>query len=553
MKRIAILPLDDRPVNYDYPQILARCAGLEALVPPREWLGNPWRESEHAQLVDWLKQVSDQVDGIILAVDTLACGGLIRMRISSEPFESVHQRLMVLREIKARFPDQKIIASSIIQRVNRANSSEEEKPYWAVYGARMFQLSYLEHKSAVGEASPEEISKRDMLKREIPDHVYQDYMQIRRRNHAVNRLMLDWVEEGVLDYLLLPQDDTAEYGWNIVEARSLQASIRARGLTERAITYPGADEIGCLLLARWICQEVGFSPRIYTRFSSSASATITTDYEDRPMPELIKAHLAPLGGILVDTADKADIVLFVNAPAVGQGAGEYQWPAQIGLDHLHAEPSPELREYLNQVACDPIFLKTRREMETPLRSPEEFTRAILSSVRQGCMTAIADVAFVNGSDLILGQQLTHHPEIAQLAAYGGWNTAGNTLGTVLSQAVLRALALKRGATREQTAAHLEFLFTRFLDDYGFQAIERTRCMLEDLPGMGIPPTFQHLPEGVAERIEACVSARLHGQADGLEKLFIASGMAQSVKVSDIYLPWKRLFEVGFQVDIALHQ
>jgi len=551
MKRIAILPLDDRPVNYDYPLILARAAGAEALLPPREFLGNPWRASQHAKLVDWLRAVSGQVDAIILSVDTLAYGGLIRMRVSDEPFESVRQRLLALREIKSGNPGLKIIASSVIQRVCRANSSEEEKPYWADYGARMFRLSCLEHKSALGEVSVDELSERDTLRAEIPDEVYQDYCQIRRRNHAVNRLMIDWVEEGVLDYLLLPQDDTADYGWNISEARALQASIRQRGLTARAITYPGADEVGCLLLARWVCQEAGFLPRIYARYSSSSSATLITDYEDRPMPELIKAHLAPLDGILVAGPESADVVLFVNAPAIGQGAGEYQWLALKGLENIRSHLPLDLVEYVDQVACDPNFLKTRREMETPRRSPEEFTRAILSSLKQGCATAIADVAFVNGSDLILGQQLFCHPEITQLAAYGGWNTAGNTLGTVLAQAVLRVVALKQGATSAQQAAHLGFLFARFLDDYGFQAVERTRSMVEDLPGLGLLPTVQRLPEEAAEKIEACVSARLLRQADAFEKLFIAAGMARSVKVAEIYLPWKRLFEVGFRVDIEL--
>ena len=551
MKHIAILPLDDRPVNYDYPQMLARAAGIEAVLPARELLGNPWRESQHEKLVEWLRDVSGQVDGIVLAVDTLAYGGLIRMRISGEPYESVRERLMGLREMKAMHPSLKIIASSVIQRVSRANSSEEEKPYWAVYGERMFRLSYLEHKAALAEASPEEVHEQNSLRAQIPDDIYQDFLHIRRRNHAVNRLMLDWAEEGVLDYLLLPQDDTAEYGWNIAEARALQAAIRQRRLTGRAITYPGADEVGCLLLTRWVCQEAGFAPRIYPRYSSSSSATLTTDYEDRPMPEMIKAHLAPLGGILAESPEEADVVLFVNAPAIGQGAGEYQWMVHEGLETVRSWVPAMLKSYIDQVACDPNFLKTRREMETPRRSPEEFACAILSSLKQGRTTAIADVAFVNGSDLILGQELTRHPEIAQLAAYGGWNTAGNTLGTVLAQAVLRALALRHGATAQQQAAHLGFLFTRFLDDYGFQAVERTRSMLEDLPGLGILPTVQRLPEAAAEKIEACVAARLRGQAEALEKLFIAAGMARSVKLSEIYLPWKRLFEVGFQVDVEI--
>ena len=58
MKRVAFLPLDDRPVNYDYPSYLARAAGLESRLPPREWLGNPWRASRHADLIVWLAQAT---------------------------------------------------------------------------------------------------------------------------------------------------------------------------------------------------------------------------------------------------------------------------------------------------------------------------------------------------------------------------------------------------------------------------------------------------------------------------------------------------------------
>ena len=85
MTRVAVLPLDDRPVNYDYPRYLARAAGLEILLPPREWLGNPWRTSRHADLVNWLVHTAPQADGLVVAVDTLAYGGLIPSRTSSEP------------------------------------------------------------------------------------------------------------------------------------------------------------------------------------------------------------------------------------------------------------------------------------------------------------------------------------------------------------------------------------------------------------------------------------------------------------------------------------
>ena len=37
------------------------------LLPPREWLGNPWRASRHAELVDWLVRTAPQADNVIVA------------------------------------------------------------------------------------------------------------------------------------------------------------------------------------------------------------------------------------------------------------------------------------------------------------------------------------------------------------------------------------------------------------------------------------------------------------------------------------------------------
>jgi len=552
MTEILCLPLDDRPVNYDYPARLAAIAGVKIKLPPREWLGNPWRSAQHEALVAWLGEAAPAADAIILAVDTLAYGGLIPSRSSSDSFETVAQKLEVLRDLKAQDPQRPVYASSVIQRVSRANSSEEEKPYWAEYGSRMFRLSYLEHKSLLNEASRDEVAEGDALRLEIPLEIYNDYLAIRARNHAVNRHMLDLVKSGVVDYLLLPQDDTADYGWNIAEARRLQSLIRREGLTERAITYPGADEIGCLLLARCVCARNDFAPRVFPRFSSSSSSALITEYEDRPMLELLKAHLAPLGGSVADEPNEADFLLFVNAPALKQGVGELQWAAQFSREELLQKVPPALHQYVEDLYEDEYFQMTRREMQTPRRSPEEFCRAVVEAVRQGKKVAVADVAFVNGSDLILGGQLLQHPEIARLAGYGGWNTAGNTLGTVIAQAVIYLVSQRNGLRPEQGQPHLEFLFLRFLDDYCYQAVERSLCMLEDLPACGLRPTEERLPDGdIAQTVEKKVAGRLERQARLLEKTFQGSGLVKTVQISSVYLPWQRLFEIGFDVKAEL--
>ena len=505
---LALLPLDDRPVNYDYPIYLARLAGVELRLPIREWLGNPWRESQHSRLVDWLATEAQTADVLIVALDTLAYGGLIPSRISHEPLETILERLSIIKKVKAQRAQVSILAFSVILRISRANSSEEEKDYWATYGSDMFRLSYLEHKISLGEATPQEQVEKNDLAYHIPAEVYDDYLAGRKRNHQVNLEMIDWLEQDIFEYLLLPQDDTAEYGCNIAEAREIQATIRRRNLTSRAITYPGADEIGCLLLASAACRRAGFKPKVYPRYSSIHSAGVTTSYEDRPIHELIKAHLAPLEGILVPTPEKADLLLYVNAPAYNQGDASMQWSIWQAADPIHPRLPARLIPDHNQPDADPMMRITRLEMQSPERNPEEFVRSVLVDLDVKLPVAVADVAYVNGADLQLGSLLLQHAESACLTAYAGWNTAGNTLGCTLAHGVLRLLARRNRDDPEQTRAHYEFLFLRILDDYYYQACARSQCMLEDLPALGIQPTMERLPSPLSGQVEEKVRQRL---------------------------------------------
>ena len=92
---------------------------------------------------------------------------------------------------------------------------------------------------------------------------------------------------------------------------------------------------------------------------------------------------------------------------------------------------------------------------------------------------------------------------------------------------------------------------RFLDDDLYQTWERSRCMFEDLPAAGLAPTLERLPDDRAAAIEAGVRAHLGEAAAGLRELFVRSGSVQDVRVSRIHLPWQRLFEVEFDVNVEL--
>ena len=550
MTSLALLPLDDRPVNYDQPWWLGKAAGIEVVRPPREWLGSPLRSADRDRLAGWLADEGRAADGIVVAIDTLAYGGLIPSRQGRSTLDEVVRNIEPLRALSAARPDLPILAFSVLMRVNRSNSAEEEKPYWANHGRDMFRLSYLEDKTAQGAASDLEAAQRQALATSVPADVVADYRAGRARNHAVNRLMVDWLAEGVLDYVVIAQDDTAPYGWNIAEARTMAELIDRQGLSERAIVYPGADEVGSLMVAAFVCRAAGFRPRVWPLYSGTDGPTMVTAYEDRPMQELLKAHVGPLGGGLAGDPAEADLILAINAPGEGQTDAWVQLPlrqrnrAAIGRARAADEMAVRAAEI---------------EMATARRDVDEFARAIAMLISEGRTVGIVDVAFVNGADLALADRLLASVPLARTGSYAAWNTAGNSLGSALAQGVIRAVTQRVEQPAEVLEAHLGLLAIHLLDDYAFQGIVRTELMLDDLPSLGLLPSFERLPERQLAEIERRLQARLAPHVESLGQRIAADPVANgdalcrvtSLTIDAATLPWQRLFEVAITPRIEL--
>lgn len=551
---VLILPLDDRSVNYECLQMLGEAAGLWVLMPPKSWLGTPWRVGDTSRLHGWLLEQAPHADALIVAVDTLAYGGLVNSRRSTDSTETVLARLDCLREIKRAQPQTTLLAFNVLMRITRGNDAEEEKAYWADYGARIFRLSYLEDRAAMAVGTAAEAAEIAALRREIPPELIEDFLAGRARNHAVNRTMIDWAAAGVFDYLIIPQDDTVDYGWNIAESRRLRRYVSEIGATQRVSIYPGTDETAMLLLARYAAQRAGFTPRVRLRTSGSTSAAVITAYEDRPMPEMVKAHLGPLAGVVSDAPD-ADIVLYINAPAEVQGSGPEQWALALSDAQIAALPAAS-QTALASYRQHSSGATTLREMFTVRRDLPEFVRSLAQELNAGRTCAVVDVAFVNAGDLALGELLERMPALSQLAAYGGWNTAGNTLGCVLAHAVIRHLQTLHGATAEALAAHVRFLFLRLVEDDLFMARLRTQIAVEDLPALGLPITLGSVGAH-AETVRALVERKLSAAATQLAQArFVGQRVRagdtalvlESLALTDVELPWGRLFDLTMNVE-----
>jgi hypothetical protein len=266
--------------------------------------------------------------------------------------------------------------------------------------------------------------------------------------------------------------------------------------------YPGADEVGSVLVARLLNRTAGVTPIIWARYAPPEAKINVAAYEDGPISQTVEQQIVAVGGR--QGSDNGDIWLAVNAPLARRG----EWNPTLA-EAEQAERQGALEALVGEA-------QWRQAANTPV--------------------AIADVAYPNGADPALTERLLNTLDLPKLASYGAWNTAGNTIGTVLAQSCMARLI----ATPAGHAAHKHFLAHRLIEDWGYQRVVRAeiRRWLTAEYGSPEPVTPIQLAETCA-RIEAQLNTLIDELPGFAGRLSLAPG--------SVRLPWNRTFEVDFDL------
>jgi hypothetical protein len=291
--KIAFLPIDNRPVCYTLPKLIAGIdENIEFSMPNRELLGDLTKIADIDGLFNWLEYLPSQ-DVIILSLDTLIYGGLIPSRRGKETLDELKLRLKKLKKI-LRNKNARVYAFSSIMRISNNNYNEEEKEYWSKYGKKIFEYSYNFHKTE---------KQQDTS---VPKDILEDYLTTRKRNFEINKIYLDWQKQGLFETLLFTKDDCAQFGLNVMEAQELEAL--------GGKTKTGADEIPLSLFARAIQGKVKICPV----FLEPDYKNLISNYEDISVEESVKSQIE-LAGCEVSDENNADILIYVNNFIDNQG------------------------------------------------------------------------------------------------------------------------------------------------------------------------------------------------------------------------------------------
>ncbi len=496
MKKIVLLPLDERPCNYIFPQSIFNNGDISITVPDMSIMGDKKTPADHDKIVEFLLNETKDAYGLVLSIDTLLYGGIVPSRLHYFSVEELKERLNVVRKIKENNPNIIIYAFNLIMRCPQYSSADEEPDYYGYCGLEIFKYGYYNHKKELGVIKDDELAIFDKLN--VPENELKDFLTRREINCALNIETLELLEEKVVDFLIIPQDDSSEFGWTAIDQRKISKIISQKNLQLSAYMYPGADEVANTLLSKLVLKIEKKRPLFYVKYNSVNAPTTIPFLEDRHLDLTVTYQILAAGGLITKNLSEADIVLFVNANGIAM-------LEEATLDHK----------------CD-------RGMTTFRNMPEfmEFMDYCVNDLNK--KVAVADVATINGSDFELIAMMQQKGLLLKVASYAGWNTSSNTLGTCIPHAVVNYLY-------GNTKAHYDFLVSRYIEDFAYMTYVREK-VLGTLENRGMNYESVDGKRGViAKEVKAELEKFIEVRLESIKDHYV---------INDCYMPWSRMFEVG---------
>jgi hypothetical protein len=488
---IVLVPLDDRPVTLQLPQMLGQIAGVDVVTPPRALIGRYLAAGNPDAIIGWLNADAPRANAYVLSSDMLAYGGLIASRVPGPGYADAYQRLREIVHLRAREPHAWIGVFGTIMRL-APTGVPAGTDFFAPYPA----WSYLQQYANLHDPlQPDELALAAQLRAQIGEPAFDAYMQARARDYGTDHLLIDMTRDGAIDRLVLGQDDAKPFGLHVPEVLALQQYLAASSLSDRASIEPGADELGMALLAHALARRTHWTPHVAVRYSTPGGAAYQDPLEFAPAGATIDALIALCGGVRDDAAP--DVTLYVHLPGSG-----------VTLD------GPFFDAMRSDVASGRSIALVDLSFEGSYAEQAAFTRALFA---------------------------TELPR--RLDAYAAWNTDANSTGTALAEAI--AAGAGRRMHSYDALAHATFTFMRFADDADYHDDVRP-ALNAWLDAQGVTDHTLLAPQ-LAAQTAARGNALLWNDAQArLDQLYPNLHIA----AMRITLPWNRTFETEIDARLA---
>lgn len=410
--------------------------------------------------------------------------------------------------------------SNVVMRIPSYNGDFEEPWYWADYGSDLFTYSYYLDKYRQ-QNQTEDYNKAMQAVSGVPSSAVDEFTWRRSRNHNITMLLLNAMADSSkqgrkrpFQYLYTTLDDSAEFGFNIREAEEIKSFVSNpdNKLGDMCCpVYPGADEVHLIMLARYAVNQIQGEDRpikFLVVFRDPSNINAIPGYEGQPMVTTLQQQLAAANAEML-TADELgqsksyDVVLFVNNFSEEQ--------------QLEASQQPSLPE----------------NSDEQFRMFDSWIAKALSQQPVSVM-GFCDNRYANGGDHAFVQYMYHQLQQQRLEinAYAGWNTNGNTIGTIVSNVILLHFF-------RNYEGNSMFTSLRLIEDHDYQADHRQFLVSYVNQITNSYDTTSNLTADLSfyERFAYKVLSSKYED--------IATGYKLPWRLDSIYYPWNRTFEMGF--------
>lgn len=499
MKKVVMVPLDDRPCNYHFPQMMPNSV-FELILPPEELMGYKKTAANAVGIKEWVLQNVSDAFAVILSLDMILYGGIVPSRLHHLEYKELLLRSNVIEEIKKINPKVKLFCFELIMRCPWYSLSDEEPDYYDLYGSEIHRYGRYKHLKSLGMTTAEDEADYELLMSKLDLKCLEDFESRREKNINILMKNLAYVKDGLIDFFIVPQDDSAVYGYTSLDQIKVREYIKENGLQRKISMYPSADDTGLTMLARVANELMNKKPKVFVHYASAKGALVVPSFEDRIVDETIKFQIISAGCRRVYSLIEADILLAVN----------------IGSAMLNRDEAGYVTAY---------------DIE---RNLPEFIDQIEYALEMGKIVSIADVAHCNGGDFELLRLLEEANLLLKIHAYAGWNTSSNTLGTCICQAVMNIHKVEQKKNKK-------FLIHRYVEDMGYCGTIRTMVTNENLSSLGMDYF------NVVDK-DGAVALIVHDRLLEYMKKYFPT-IYQEIATLRVQMPWRRMFEVDVKIDL----
>ncbi|MEQ1821608.1 MAG: DUF4127 family protein [Fimbriimonadaceae bacterium] len=505
-ERILLIPLDGRPATGQFAQMIGRISGVDIQMPPKDLLGRFTQPGDSDAILDWLaKQDFQDVLAVVASTDMIGYGGLIASRTLETSKAKAVARLNRFAQIRKVAKATKFYGMSATMRLTP--TATKSAAAWRLPLGRFAEIKerYRQTKD------PKYLQSLKNLLAKIPSEELLKYDQIRARNHEIQGFLIRQTAAGLFDYLICGQDDAQPYGPHIPETAALRNVAVSSQVSGKVYFAEGVDQLANVLISRALLRARSWVPRIRLNFSDDLGKLMVADYESKTIERSLSDQLLASGSRPANT-NEYDFALFLNTP---------------------------------------------QRREEPFLS---FLQSLTSEVDQGFPVAVADINLAkNGtSDPELFDAMNQENRMIRLLSYAGWNTAGNTMGTVIPAANVYLLARRGGSDPlQRELARREFILHRFVNDYCYHKFVRPLAyqLIDSTPNASREETYGPAFDAVNELVQTKLREYLEStfQSQFLGQRFFAGNKQYEIDALQnikIFLPWPRAYEVQMEFSLS---